>query len=255
MRRYAGIDIGSRAIKFVITENGSIKYSEVVDTGFDPLDRCKKLLSDHRYDALVATGYGRHLLDKNWDQVNVISEIKAAALGAREILPSCRTIIDIGGQDTKVISLDPNGKMFKFNMNDRCAAGTGRFLEVMATALSFSREDFIEAAINADKAEKLSSMCTVFAESEVVSLVARGSNRADIALGIHHSIAIRTIGLLKTIPIEDEIVFVGGGALNSCLKREMEVKLKRDIFVSEQPQITAALGCAFHASRSEFALI
>jgi (R)-2-hydroxyacyl-CoA dehydratese activating ATPase len=245
--RCAGIDIGSRAIKFVITENGSIIHSEVVDTGFDPLDRCKKLLSDHNYDSLVATGYGRHLLDKNWDQVNVITEIKAAAIGAREVLPSCRTIIDIGGQDTKVISLDQNGKMFKFNMNDRCAAGTGRFLEVMATALSLSREDFIEAAYTAEKAEKISSMCTVFAESEVVSLVARGKNRDDIALGIHHSISTRTIGLLKTIPIEEEILFVGGGALNSCLKREMEDRLKKVIFVSEQPQIAAALGCAIQA--------
>ena len=204
--RYAGIDIGSRAIKLVLLEDGEILRTRIADTTFNPLSVCKELLEGLDRDRIIATGYGRHLFAKHWN-CEVITEIKAAAMGARALLPTCRTIIDVGGQDTKAIALTAEGKLHKFTMNDRCAAGTGRSLEVMAVALSFSREEFAKVALSAVRAEKLSSMCTVFAESEVISLVARGSARQEIALGIHQAIATRILSLVKGVRVEKEVLW------------------------------------------------
>ncbi len=246
--RSAGIDIGSRTIKAVVVENYEVVYSIVTDTTYNPMQICREIVSDLEYDQIVTTGYGRHLFKQNWDDVKAISEIKAAAIGARELFPECRTILDIGGQDNKAIALDENGKIRKFSMNDKCAAGTGRFLEVMATALSFTREQFIKSAAEAKESHKLSSMCTVFAESEVISLVARGVDRAEIALGIHQSIATRASSLLKSIPIQNDILFAGGGALNSCLASLIEKLTKSKLHIPLNPQIVTALGCALHTS-------
>ena len=173
-----------------------------------------------------------------------MSEIKAVALGAWYLLPGCGTVLDVGGQDTKVVSLDARGKLDKFLMNDRCAAGTGRFLEVMAGALSFTYDQFASAALSAPCAEKLNSMCTVFAESEVISLVAQGASREAIALGIHESIAVRTLSLMKGIRLAETILFAGGGARNACLRRQIESGVGRRMHVPEDPRIVAALGAA-----------
>jgi predicted CoA-substrate-specific enzyme activase len=129
-------------------------------------------------------------------------------------------------------------------MNDRCAAGTGRFLEVMAGALSFTYEQFVASALSADHAEKLNSMCAVFAESEVISLVAQGASREAISLGIHESIASRTLSLMKGLTLSDTIMFAGGGAKNPCLRRRIENGLGRTLHVPENPRIVAALGAA-----------
>ena len=243
--RYAGIDIGSRAIKLVLLEDGEILRIRIADTTFDPLAVCRDLLEGLDHDRIIATGYGRHLFAEHW-KCEVVTEIKAVAMGARALLPSCRTIIDVGGQDTKAITITDQGKLHKFAMNDRCAAGTGRFLEVMADALSFSREEFAQKALSAVRAEKLSSMCTVFAESEVISLVARGSARQEIALGIHQAISTRILSLVKGIQVVDDVLFAGGGALNACLRRLIEAGLDRRLHLPDQPQIAAALGCALH---------
>lgn len=181
-----------------------------------------------------------------YTECDVISEIKAFALGARALLPSCRTILDIGGQDTKSISLDETGAMRKFEMNDKCAAGTGRFLEVMATALGFSLEDFAVAALATTRAEKINSMCTVFAESEVVSLVAQGAQRNDVALGIHLSIVGRAASLLRRVAIHEDIMFAGGVALNDCVRRLIESEIGKPVTVPPDPQIVGALGAALH---------
>jgi len=239
----AGIDIGSRSIKLVLFENGSILKAEVADTTFDPIAVCRKLLDGVDYHAITATGYGRRLFSQRCP-CNVVSEIKAVASGARFLLEECRTVLDIGGQDTKVVTLDGCGKLDKFLMNDRCAAGTGRFLEVMAAALSFTYEHFTQAALSATRAEKLNSMCTVFAESEVISLVARGASREAIALGIHESIATRTLALMKGLQLEDTIMFAGGGADNPCLRRQLEAALGRTLYLPDNPRIVAALGAA-----------
>jgi predicted CoA-substrate-specific enzyme activase len=247
MTVHAGIDIGSRTTKLVLVEDGRIAKTVVTDTTFDPMAVCRALLAGVEYGEITATGYGRRLFARDWS-CSLVSEIKAVALGAWFLLPGCGIVLDVGGQDTKVVSLDARGKLDKFLMNDRCAAGTGRFLEVMAGALSFAYDQFASAALSAPRAEKLNSMCTVFAESEVISLVAQGASREAIALGIHESIAIRTLSLIKGIAPADTILFAGGGARNPCLRRQIEAGLGKKMHVPEDPRIVAALGAALAIS-------
>jgi len=246
--RAAGIDIGSRTVKLVAVEaGGAIVHERVEEATFDPLKVCARLVAEISVDAIVATGYGRHLFQRLAPGAEPITEIKAAAIGARAVMPGCRALVDVGGQDTKVVALEPDGRVLKFAMNDRCAAGTGRFLEVMAAALAFTPAEFVSAALAAKRAERSSSMCAVFAESEVVSLVARGALRDEIALGIHLAIASRTAGLAGTVPLEGDVLFVGGGALNACLARELGRALKLPLVVPRSPQTVAAYGAALHA--------
>lgn len=241
--RSAGIDIGSRTTKLVLLEGREIVDSRILPTTHDPLNVCRELLSGLAGTHLVATGYGRHLVRRHW-KCEVISEIKAVSLGAGRLLPGCRGILDIGGQDTKAISLDDDGAVRKFEMNDKCAAGTGRFLEVMATALAFSMEEFIAAARGAGGAENVSSMCTVFAESEIISKVARGVPRDEIARGIHKSVARRALSMLSRTAVESPVLFAGGVALNGCMCELIEAGLGRGLHLPEEPQIVAAFGGA-----------
>lgn len=244
----AGIDIGSRAIKLVLMEYGRVVFQAIEDTGSDPLAVCRRLLRGIAYDAIICTGYGRHLFKEHWPAAEVISEIRAVAFGATSLVHDCRTIIDIGGQDTKVISLDSTGKVRKFVMNDRCAAGTGQFLEMMATALAYTREEFERASIQATRAERLSSMCSVFAQSEVVSLIARGASKEEMALGVHQAIATRTASLAGGVPVEEPVLFTGGCAHNACLVSLIAEALKHPLRVPEEPQTVAALGSAIQAA-------
>ncbi|MGC4121093.1 MAG: acyl-CoA dehydratase activase [Myxococcales bacterium] len=244
----AGIDIGSRAIKLVVCDGGKVTHTALADTGSDPLSSCRRLLSGLSFERITATGYGRHLFKEHWPQAEVITEIKAVAAGATALVPGCRTLVDIGGQDSKAIALDARGRVQKFAMNDRCAAGTGQFLELMATALAFSREEFVAAAQRAPRAQKLSSLCSVFAQSEVVSLIARGASREEMALGVHQSIASRTAALLGGVPVEPVVVFTGGCAQNPCLVRLIGEAVRQPITVPDSPQTVAALGCALHGA-------
>jgi predicted CoA-substrate-specific enzyme activase len=246
----AGIDIGSRTIKLVLLEDGRISKFAVKDTTFDPVAVCRSLLDGVECSRITATGYGRRLFSRE-RSCNLVSEIKAVALGARFLAPECETVLDVGGQDTKVVTLDGRGRLDKFLMNDRCAAGTGRFLEVMAGALSYTYDQFTTAALSASRAEKLNSMCTVFAESEVISLVAQGASREAIALGIHEAIATRTLSLLKGLPLRDPIMFAGGGAQNPCLRRTIETGLGRTLNIPGNPRIVAALGAALCNAEKE----
>jgi predicted CoA-substrate-specific enzyme activase len=241
--RRAGIDIGSRTIKLVIAEEGEIVLARKGESGFDPLQGCQDLLAGATYDVIAATGYGRHLFRERFG-CEVMTEIRAFARGARHLFPSCRTILDIGGQDTKALSLDGQGKLRKFEMNDKCAAGTGRFLEIMAMVLGYSLSDFGRAALRAARAEKISSMCTVFSESEVVSLLARGAVREEVALGIHQGIVARAAAMIHRVSAADDLVFVGGVALNPCIGRLLGKSLGRPVLTPPDPQIVGALGCA-----------
>jgi predicted CoA-substrate-specific enzyme activase len=246
--RSAGIDIGSRAIKLVLWHDGREVYRAVEDTGSDPLAVCRRLLDGLGYDCITGTGYGRHLFREHWPAAEVISEIKAVAAGATALIPGCRTIIDIGGQDSKAVALDASGRVQKFVMNDRCAAGTGQFLEIMATTLACSREEFVKAAGRAERAQKLSSMCSVFAQSEVVSLIARGASKEEMALGIHQSIASRIAALAGGVPMQAPVALTGGCAHNSCLAGLISEAVKHPLQVPESPQTVAALGCALLGS-------
>ena len=240
---HAGIDIGSRTIKLVVMEDGVIKTSKKTENTFNTIENCKELLDDIKYDSITATGYGRHLFNDNFGS-NVISEIKAFTKGTHYLFPNCRTILDIGGQDTKAISMDGKGRIKKFEMNDKCAAGTGRFLEIMAMALRFSLQEFGDRALEADEAEKINCMCTVFAESEVISQLARGADRRAVARGIIQSVVNRSITQLKKVGLTDDVVFVGGVAFNNGVVSLLEQNLGSPVFIPEDPQIVGAIGAA-----------
>jgi predicted CoA-substrate-specific enzyme activase len=241
-----GIDIGSRYIKGALVEKGKWVDFKRAETSFNPLEKCNEMLKEMPADRVIATGYGRHLLEVHGN-IKTITEIKAFARGARAFLPSCHTIIDIGGQDTKVIALNEQGNVWKFEMNDRCAAGTGKFMEIMAKNLGYSLDEFGSRALAAHDEIQLSSMCTVFAESEVVSLTAKGVAREEIAMAIHRAIINRVASMAKRFPLKEEVVFAGGCAHSPCLKALLAQSLKRNIRVASAPEMTGALGAALFA--------
>jgi len=241
---FAGIDIGSRAIKLVVVDDaGDIKAHLQADTGFDPMAEAKKLLDDVRYERIMATGYGRNLFEIAFDAPTV-TEIKAHATGARAFFPDARAVLDIGGQDSKAIALFENGRVKKFEMNDRCAAGTGKFLEIMARNLGYDMEDFGKEALLAEKEVNISSMCTVFAESEVTSLIARGKDRREIARGLHVSVIRRAASMINRVSSQGDIVFTGGVAQNPCMAELLGEKLGRNVRIAKHPQFMGALGAA-----------
>jgi predicted CoA-substrate-specific enzyme activase len=245
--RSAGIDIGSRTIELVVLQGNEIIETKQADSGFDPMAQARKILDGVEHDHIMATGYGRHLFELSFE-TPTITEIKAYAVGARFLFPEVRTVLDIGGQDSKTIALNDKGRVTKFEMNDRCAAGTGKFLEIMAQTLGYTIDRFGEDALNAQKEIQVSSMCTVFAESEVTSLLAKGENRRDIALALHRSVVRRAAGMLKRVTITDAVVFAGGVALNPCMVHILREVTGRKIVVPENPQTLGALGAALIAS-------
>lgn len=244
--RVAGIDIGSRTIGLVVLEEGEVVHQDLVETTFDPLSQCRKVLDGVKPDLLVATGYGRHLAQAHFAH-RVITEISAFALGCHSIFPSCRTILDVGGQDTKAIAVDEAGRVAEFQMNDRCAAGTGKFLEVMAGAMKLEVYEMARLALRAEGSVQISSMCAVFAESEVTSLIARGTSLPLIARGLHEAICDRCVALLRRVGIREEVVFAGGVALNPCMRELLEERLGLPVLVPPEPQLVGAYGAALSA--------
>ena len=242
---YAGLDIGSRTI-VLVEFDGEVKDFHVIDAGPNPLQRCEALIAGRVYARLVATGYGRRLALNGLGD-DTVSEIKAYALGARYLYPDCHTVIDVGGQDCKATRLSESGDVQRFEMNDRCAAGTGAFLEAMANTLEVGIEDLGSHALDAAEAVRINSLCTVFAQSEVVSLISRGADSRAIALGVHEAIATRVAGLARRVGPKERVVFAGGGALNVCLERLLSEKLGAELTVPERPQIVGALGAALVA--------
>jgi predicted CoA-substrate-specific enzyme activase len=247
--RAAGIDIGSRTVKLAILQDGQLVTSKKRENSFDPLAVCRELLAGESYDSAVVTGYGRHLFSQKIG-ATVVSEIKASAIGARWVHPACRTVIDVGGQDTKVISLDPTGRLLRFEMNDKCAAGTGRFMEVIAMALACGVAEFGALAQSAERGYAINSTCTVFAESEVVGLIARGIDRREVARGVVDSIAVRTSSLAKRVGLAADVLFIGGVALNAAMREVLAKRLEISVHVPEDPQMVAAIGCALLANET-----
>ncbi|MGA9178077.1 MAG: acyl-CoA dehydratase activase [Desulfobacterales bacterium] len=246
----AGIDIGSRTIELVVLKNREIIEQKQTDTGFDPMTRARELLEGIEYDCIWATGYGRNLFEISFD-VPTVTEIKAYGVGARSLFQNAGTILDIGGQDSKAIALNDDGRIIKFEMNDRCAAGTGKFLEIMARSLGYTIDQFGTEALKATKNLQINSMCTVFAESEVTSLVAKGENPREIALGLHRSVVRRAVSMLKRVSVGNDIVFAGGVAKNPCIRRLLEDTLERQVLVPEDPQMVGALGAALLAGENK----
>jgi len=241
----AGLDVGSRTIKLV-TFDGDIRDSLILKTGANPLRRCQELLAGRSYERLVVTGYSRHLVAPAVGG-EVVSEIRAHAVGARHLYPDCRTVIDIGGQDSKATLMSVNGEVQKFEMNDRCAAGTGKFLEVMANTLEVGIHELGDLALSASKVVQINSLCTVFAESEVISLIARGEENSAIDLALHQAIATRVAGMVRRVGPKERVVFAGGAALNRCLQKLIGEKLGIELTVPNKPQIVGAVGAALLA--------
>ncbi|OQW99193.1 MAG: hypothetical protein BWK74_02740 [Desulfobacteraceae bacterium A6] len=251
---FAGIDVGSLTAKCVLISKNGIHAYAVMDTGTKPnkagetvfaqaLDKMGARKSNVKYS--VGTGYGR--ISLSFVDM-VITELTCHACGAHYLDPEVRTVIDIGGQDSKVIRLNTDGSMSDFIMNDKCAAGTGRFLQVMAQALETELEDLGEFSLTSTQPSCINNICTVFAESEVISLLASGETRVDIAAGLNESIA-RRVGLLANrIGLDRNIAFVGGVAKNIGLRMALEKFLgKKFVSISQDPQITAALGASLIA--------
>lgn len=250
--RTAGLDIGSRTVKLAIVEDGRLAVARVRENSFDPLSVCRDILAGERFDGLCATGYGRHLFAESVGCA-VITEIKAACLGARHLHPGCRTVLDIGGQDTKAISIDGKGGTGRFEMNDKCAAGTGRFIEIMAMALGCSLETFTDLAEKAaprdgESRRTISNVCAVFAESEVVGLIARGESRATIAAAIVDAIAGRAASLVRCVGLAQPLVFIGGVARCRAIQGAIAARLGMPVSVPAETQCAVALGCALAAA-------
>lgn len=246
-----GLDVGSRSIELVLHDGDRVVDQRKTATTFDPLRQARALLAGVRLDRLVATGYGRGLVENAGlcASVETITEIKAYGLGAAALCPEARTVLDVGGQDTKAIALTMDGKVAKFEMNDRCAAGTGKFLEFMAVALQMPLEKFGDFALQADRRIQISSMCTVFAESEATSLMARGETPANIAMGLHLAIVSRTLAMLRRVGVTPPVLFAGGVAHNPCIKTLLEESLGEPVLVPDQPDLVGALGAALYGQK------
>ena len=255
MVRTLGIDIGSASSKAVIMEDGEkILGSSVFQFGTGstgPSTVIKQVfektgLKKDDIAYTVATGYGRYNFDEADDQ---ISEISCHAKGIRFLVPTARTLIDIGGQDAKAIRLDENGTVAQFLMNDKCAAGTGRFLEVMSRVLQLDITQLQEYDAKASEVVPVSSTCTVFAESELISHLSENLPKENIIAGIHAAVASKAGSLAMRVGVLDDVVMGGGVAQNAGVVRAMERYLKHKVIVAPNPQITGAVGAALFAYR------
>jgi (R)-2-hydroxyacyl-CoA dehydratese activating ATPase len=248
-----GIDIGAATAKAVILKNSKILASAVIPTGFDVIKTaeevtslaCKKVdcsINDIEYS--VSTGYARNIVPFS---NKAITEITCQARGVHFLFEKSRTIIDIGGQDNKVIRVNESGNVINFTMNDKCAAGTGRFFEVMAGILGLNIQEIGTLALRSKNPCQISSTCTVFAETEVISLRAQGKSREDLIGGIHKAMVLRLMSMIKMIGLEKQVVFTGGVARNIGVRKYIEDEIKFKLLIPEDPQITAALGAALFA--------
>ena len=249
-----GMDIGSITTKAAVVKDGGILGTRVIFTGYNAeaagnrvLDELLQELALGREDVerIVATGYGRNSV-RFAD--SAVTEITCHAAGAHYLNPHIRSIIDIGGQDSKTIAVDENGRVKDFAMNDKCAAGTGRFLEVMARALEVDLDEFGDLSLRSQNPSKISSLCTVFAESEVISLISKGENRENIIAGIHESIAARVVAMAKRVGVVPPIMMTGGVAKNRGVVDALEKKLGCPIEVSTNAQENGAIGAAVLAA-------
>ena len=249
----AGVDVGAATAKTVILSDGKILSYAIMPTGFDviyaaneitklALEKVGRSMDDLKF--VISTGYARSTVSF---ANKALTEILCHAKGAHFLLPEVRTIIDIGGQDSKVIGVNEAGNVVDFVMNDKCAAGTGRFFEVMAEVLKLNITEMGPVALTSNNPCHISSTCTVFAETEMVSLRAQGKSREDLIGGIHKAAASRIAIMGRTVGYKKVIVLTGGGAKNVGIKKFLEDEIKMEIMIPEEPQIMGALGAALLA--------
>jgi predicted CoA-substrate-specific enzyme activase len=251
----AGVDAGAVSTKAVILSDEKMVGSCILPTGHDIPTTARRVTESALKTAQLtmgdlkhttATGYGRNVIPFS---DYVVTEIICHAAGANWVVPAARTIIDIGGQDSKVIRVDGAGRVLEFSMNDKCAAGTGRFLEVMAKVLDLDMGEFAEISLLSKNPLRISSVCTVFAESEVVGLRARKCAREDIIAGLHKAAISRVAVMARHVGIEDVVVFTGGVAKNKAMVKALEDETGHKVVIPGDPQIVGALGAALIALR------
>ena len=250
----AGVDVGSTQTKAVIIdEDRAIVARALTMTGANVIKAAEDAfaeslrsgdLREEEVEYVVGTGYGRYKVTFGNTQV---TEISCHGRGAVHMFPNTRTVVDMGGQDTKAIRVSPIGEIVDFCMNDKCAAGTGRFLGAASSALDIPLDDLGPTALRGERAVKISTTCTVFAESEVLSWLGKGKKIEDILLGVHQSIAGRSTGLLRRVGIEEEVTFTGGVARNLAMIEALNRSLGLKVNVSDDSHYMGALGAALFA--------
>ncbi len=256
----AGVDVGSTQTKAVIIdESQRIVGRALIDTGANVVAAAERSfaealasaeLQEPEVEYIVGTGYGRYRVTFGNTQV---TEISCHGRGAVHMFPGTRTVVDMGGQDTKAIRVRPTGEIVDFCMNDKCAAGTGRFLGAASAALDIPLSELGGIALKAERPVRISTTCTVFAESEILSWLGKGKKIEDILGGVHHSIAGRSIGLLRRVGIEEEVTFTGGVARNIGMIDALNRGLGLKVNVSEDSHFMGALGAALFALDHIFA--
>ena len=250
----AGVDMGSTATKAVLLDMaGEVSAIAICPTGANVIAAAGRVFSeackgagveDHEVSYVIGTGYGRYKVPFGHAQV---TEISCHAKGAASVFPGTKTIVDIGGQDTKAIKVGPGGEVVDFCMNDKCAAGTGRFLEAAAAVLDLKLSEIGDVSLRSTNPLKITNVCTVFVESEIISHLARGEKVEDILRGVHNAIAGRSVALLRRVGIDAEVTFTGGVSRNLGMVRALEDRLALKVNVSEMSQYIGALGAAMFA--------
>lgn len=254
MQYAGGVDVGSTQTKAVVIDHARrIVGRSLIMTGANVVTAAQEAFQAALDDAVVreadigyviGTGYGRYKVTFGNDQV---TEISCHARGAAHLFPGTRTVLDMGGQDTKAIRIGPNGDVVDFCMNDKCAAGTGRFLQAASFALEIPLSDLGTIALRAQRPVKISTTCTVFAESEVLSWAARGKKVEDILMGVHRSIAARSVALLTRVGVEEKVTFTGGVARNQAMVALLGELLQLEPQVGEEAHYMGSLGAALFA--------
>ncbi len=245
-----GIDVGSTTTKGVLLDSsGKVIGKSLMLTGASAVQAVEKTIQNISLSSkiglngvpVISTGYGRarvELAEKS------VTEITCHSVGVHHINPDIRLLIDVGGQDSKVIRIGPSGRPDDFELNDKCSAGTGRFLEVMARVLEVSIDELGPLALQSDSPSSISSTCTVFAESEVIGHIGAGESPADIAAGLHSSMTSKIVALSKRVGFVEPVCVTGGVALNPAFRHYLSTQLGADLWVPDEPQLTGALGAA-----------
>jgi len=250
----AGVDVGSTQTKAVIINEGlEIVGRSLIDTGANVVQAAEKAYLNALNDSgrreeevvyVIGTGYGRYKVTFGDTQV---TEISCHGRGAVHMFPDTRTVLDMGGQDTKAIAVSETGEIVDFCMNDKCAAGTGRFLGAASMALDIPLDELGATALKSEKPVKISTTCTVFAESEVLSWLGKGKKIEDILLGVHKSISSRSISLLRRVGLNQQITFTGGVAKNVGMVEVLNENIGKELNVSNESHFMGALGAALFA--------
>lgn len=251
----AGIDVGAKTVKVVLIEDGKIRAKAMVLSGFDQTASANEALEEALKEAglsreaigpIVTTGTGRKAIPFAKSDV---TEVRAAALGTISLFPSVRTVIDVGAEEARAIKCDPNGKVLDFAVNEKCAAGSGAFTEAMARALEVKLEELGPLSLQSTQAIPMNAQCTVFAESEVVSLIHAKTSKADIARAVHDGLSSRVVAMVRRVGVAPELALVGGVAHNpgfvDSFKRTLGVET---VCTMEEPEFVGAIGAALAAN-------